>query len=93
MRIIRTRIGTLKLGDLKPRQWRYLTEDEVRELKGGAAATFERKPRPKRFRGGLDDVEMYFKLTGQSLLASFFSTRKARSGRIYAKIILVLKDK
>lgn len=48
VRIIRTRIGTLKLGDLKPRQWRYLTKDEVRELKGGAAATFERKPRPKR---------------------------------------------
>lgn len=34
VRIIRLRIGTLKLGDLKPRQWRYLTEDEVAELKG-----------------------------------------------------------
>lgn len=34
VKIIRLRIGTLKLGDLKPRQWRYLTEDEVNELKG-----------------------------------------------------------
>ncbi|HCR71860.1 MAG TPA: pseudouridine synthase [Anaerolineae bacterium] len=35
VKIIRLRIGTLRLGDLKPRQWRYLTEDEVEELKGG----------------------------------------------------------
>src|SRR5690606_6422830 len=34
VRIIRLRIGTLKLDDLKPRQWRYLTEDEVAALKG-----------------------------------------------------------
>ncbi|WKZ38058.1 MAG: pseudouridine synthase [Anaerolineales bacterium] len=34
VKIIRLRIGTLKLGSLKPRQWRFLTEDEVRELKG-----------------------------------------------------------
>lgn len=36
VKIIRLRIGTLKLGNLKPRQWRYLTEDEVAELKGEA---------------------------------------------------------
>lgn len=34
VKIIRLRIGTLKLGTLKPRQWRHLTEDEVKELKG-----------------------------------------------------------
>ncbi|NJC98788.1 MAG: pseudouridine synthase [Anaerolineales bacterium] len=34
VRILRTRIGALKLGNLKPRQWRYLTVDEVNELKG-----------------------------------------------------------
>lgn len=34
VKIIRLRIGTLKLGSLKPRQWRYLTADEVAELKG-----------------------------------------------------------
>jgi 23S rRNA pseudouridine2605 synthase len=35
VRIIRVRIGTLKLGSLKPRQWRHLTTDEVKALKGG----------------------------------------------------------
>lgn len=47
VRIIRLRIGTLKLGDLKPRQWRYLTEDEVEELKGGKGKMIA-KPRQKR---------------------------------------------
>lgn len=34
VKIIRLRIGTLKLGSLKPRQWRYLTADEISDLKG-----------------------------------------------------------
>lgn len=34
VRIVRTRIGALRLGNLKPRQWRYLTKNEVDELKG-----------------------------------------------------------
>jgi 23S rRNA pseudouridine2605 synthase len=34
VRIVRIRIGTLRLGNLKPRQWRYLTTGEVDELKG-----------------------------------------------------------
>ena len=34
VRILRVRIGSLKLGNLKPRQWRYLTMQEVDELKG-----------------------------------------------------------
>jgi 23S rRNA pseudouridine2605 synthase len=41
VKIIRLRIGTLKLGSLKPRQWRHLTEDEVRELKGEKGAKME----------------------------------------------------
>ncbi|HET9906702.1 MAG TPA: pseudouridine synthase [Anaerolineales bacterium] len=36
VRILRIRIGALKLGNLKPRQWRYLTMQEVDELKGKA---------------------------------------------------------
>ena len=32
VRILRTRIGTLRLGKLKPRQWRYLTKEEIRDL-------------------------------------------------------------
>lgn len=39
VKIIRLRIGTLKLGNLKPRQWRHLTEDEVLELKGEKTPT------------------------------------------------------
>lgn len=39
VRIIRIRIGTLRLGDLKPRQWRYLTTEEVNGLKGGRQKT------------------------------------------------------
>lgn len=48
VRIVRVRIGTLKLGELKPRQWRYLTEDEIRELKGDKVPKMEQKPRSKR---------------------------------------------
>ena len=33
-RLIRVRIGPLELGDLLVGEWRYLTEREVRELKG-----------------------------------------------------------
>jgi len=33
VRILRVRIGTLRLGNLKPRQWRYLTVSEISELK------------------------------------------------------------
>jgi len=33
VKIIRVRIGTLRLSGLKPRQWRYLALDEIKELK------------------------------------------------------------
>lgn len=33
VRIVRVRIGTLRLGNLKSRQWRYLTAQEVADLK------------------------------------------------------------
>ena len=33
VRIVRIRIGTLRLDNLKPRQWRYLTTQEVAELR------------------------------------------------------------
>ena len=33
VRILRVRIGALRLGNLKPRQWRYLTKEEVDALK------------------------------------------------------------
>ena len=34
VRILRVRIGALRLGNLKPRQWRHLTSEEVQALKG-----------------------------------------------------------
>jgi 23S rRNA pseudouridine2605 synthase len=43
VKIIRLRIGTLKLGSLKPRQWRHLTESEVMELKGEKVPTMEKR--------------------------------------------------
>ena len=43
VKIIRLRIGTLKLGSLKPRQWRHLTENEVTELKGEKVPTMGRR--------------------------------------------------
>lgn len=33
VRIVRVRIGTLRLGNLRPRQWRYLTTKEVQDLR------------------------------------------------------------
>jgi len=33
VRIVRVRIGTLRLGNLKARQWRYLTSEEIASLK------------------------------------------------------------
>jgi 23S rRNA pseudouridine2605 synthase len=34
VRILRVRIGNLRLGNLKPKQWRYLTAEEIIGLKG-----------------------------------------------------------
>jgi 23S rRNA pseudouridine2605 synthase len=39
VRIVRVRIGSLQLGNLKPREWRYLTPEEVAALK-------DKKPAP-----------------------------------------------
>ena len=44
VKIIRVRIGTLRLGVLKPREWRRLTDDEVAELKGRPT----QKPKPSK---------------------------------------------
>jgi 23S rRNA pseudouridine2605 synthase len=44
VRIVRIRIGTLRLGNLKPRQWRYLTKTEVDELKSGRSLNRRNRP-------------------------------------------------
>lgn len=38
LRIVRVRIGALKLGSLKPREWRYLTPDEIAALRSSPTA-------------------------------------------------------
>lgn len=43
VRIIRVSIGTLRLGNLRPRQWRHLYADEVDALKGKTTTTKDRK--------------------------------------------------
>jgi 23S rRNA pseudouridine2605 synthase len=52
VRIIRVRIGSLHLGRLKPREWRYLSPDEVGALKGqpgkGRAMPEKARHMPKR---------------------------------------------
>jgi 23S rRNA pseudouridine2605 synthase len=47
LRIIRTRIGSLHLGNLKPRQWRELTPGEVPTLKKSTVR--QEQKRGKRF--------------------------------------------
>jgi len=47
VRIVRVRIGTLRLGTLKPRQWRHLYADEVDALKGKETKREYKRP-PKR---------------------------------------------
>ena len=48
VKIIRLRIGTLRLGSLKPRQWRYLTGDEIAELKGDKVPVIGERVRAAR---------------------------------------------
>ena len=45
VRILRVRIGSLRLDYLKPRQWRYLTVGEVNELKQPGLTNKKMKPR------------------------------------------------
>jgi 23S rRNA pseudouridine2605 synthase len=47
VKIIRVRIGTLHLGSLKPREWRFLSENEVAALKGQPGKT---RSMPKKAR-------------------------------------------
>jgi 23S rRNA pseudouridine2605 synthase len=51
-KLIRVRIASINLGNLKPGEWRYLTSDEVKQLKlsgSGKSTSIENKNRKKRF--------------------------------------------
>lgn len=47
VKIIRVRIGSLYLGSLKPRDWRYLTPEEVTALKGQPGKESDKSGRSK----------------------------------------------
>jgi 23S rRNA pseudouridine2605 synthase len=48
VRIVRVRIGTLRLGTLKPKEWRYLSAAEVEGLKTGTEPPRENRPAGRR---------------------------------------------
>lgn len=48
VKIIRIKLGSLHLGRLKPKEWRYLTEEEVKALKGGDAGKKTKKKKRRR---------------------------------------------
>ena len=50
VKIIRVRIGTLHLGNLNPREWRYLTPEVVALLKGKSDSKTTRKTSAKPVR-------------------------------------------
>ncbi|MFM8320373.1 MAG: pseudouridine synthase, partial [Chloroflexota bacterium] len=52
VKIIRVRIGTLTVGVLRPREWRYLTPDEVAQLKGQSSGPAPRRASPAGARAG-----------------------------------------
>lgn len=45
VKIIRTRLGTLQLGNLKTKEWRYLTDEEVNALKGEQVKSTKKAPK------------------------------------------------
>jgi 23S rRNA pseudouridine2605 synthase len=51
VRIVRIALGSLRLGTLKPGDWRHLTESEVAELKGGRPATINKNDRKPGLKG------------------------------------------
>jgi len=67
VRIVRVRIGELRLGNLKPKEWRYLTSQEVAALKKPAGP---QKPK---------SVQENSKASGYQ--KSKTSLRKPRAGR------------
>ncbi len=50
-RLIRIRIGSLRLGELKPGEWRSLGAEEIRSLEAGSRVGQAQGPKPTRVRG------------------------------------------
>ncbi len=47
-RLVRTRIGPLQIGSLRPGEWRELTTDEVRAMERASAGPQARKPKSRK---------------------------------------------
>ena len=52
VRILRVRIGALRLGNMRARQWRFLTAQEVQALKTGEKVVAEKKPGARAVKRG-----------------------------------------
>jgi len=50
VRILRIRIGALRIGTLKPRQWRFLSQDEINELKTNQVQKKEIPKKPVEYK-------------------------------------------
>jgi 23S rRNA pseudouridine2605 synthase len=59
VRIVRIRIATLLLGNLKPNQWRYLSDSEVKSLKSFSSQKPEQKikPPPSKIQKSLSPIQ------------------------------------
>jgi len=53
VRIVRVRIGSLRLGSLKSREWRFLSAEEVEELKN------PEKAKPPQAKGRVNKRRTY----------------------------------
>jgi 23S rRNA pseudouridine2605 synthase len=78
VRILRVRIGTLRLGTLKPREWRYLTPEEVNTLQSLQAPS-EAKTSPESRRRAERNSDRFAERTRHPSTSS--RPRSSTSGR------------
>jgi 23S rRNA pseudouridine2605 synthase len=63
VKLIRVRIATVKLNNLKPGDWRHLTREEVKELKSSATGKYAAKPEKLTRRSGYQKINRNSKKT------------------------------
>lgn len=81
-RILRIRIGTLELGDLKPKEWRYLTASEVESLKAITERESEKQGKPHYQKGSLRrDTQRSVFESGEDRKATLKATREEKFER------------
>lgn len=77
VKLIRVRIGTLELGRLRPGEWRYLVDDEIRDIGGKGAQAAMAKP--TRQANGVDKKSSYQRQPSGE------KSKGPKSGRKYSK--------